>query len=58
MQWSPENSHKNIRKFCANYPYIEVNGEAYNCANNDYANCPACANKRGSNYPSYTVTVS
>ena len=25
-------------KICVNYPYIEVNGEAYNCANNDCAN--------------------
>ena len=28
---------------------IEVNGEAYNCANNN------CANKLESNYPGYTV---
>ena len=39
-----------------NYPYIEVNQEAYNCANSDCANYPGCANKQGSNYPGFTVT--
>ena len=41
-----------------NYPYIKVNGfngEAYNCVNNDCANYLGCANKRGSNYPNFTV---
>ena len=42
-------------KQCANYPYIKVNGEAHNCTNNDCGNYPGCPNKRGSNYPGYTV---
>ena len=42
-----------------NYPYIEVNREPYNCANNNCVNYPGCVNKQGSNYPGYTVlTVS
>ena len=40
---------------CANYPHIEVNVEAYNCANNDSVNYPRCANKQGSDYPDFTV---
>ena len=36
-----------MRTFCANYPYIKVNGDAYNCVNNDCANYPGCANKQG-----------
>ena len=47
-----------IKQNCVNHPYIEVygvNGEAYNCANNDCANYLECANDRGSNYPSSTV---
>ena len=47
MQWSPDTeiiSVKNMRKVCANYadcasyPHIEVNGVAYNCVNNTWAN--------------------
>ena len=48
---------QNTRKICVNYPYIEVNGEAYNCVNNDSVNYQGCANKRGSNYPGYTVNT-
>ena len=58
VQWSSDNSHKKNcanSAECANYPNIKVNGvngEAYNCANNDCANYPGC---RGSNYLGYTV---
>ena len=34
-----------------------MQGEAYNCANNGCVNYLECANKRGSNYPGYTVLV-
>ena len=34
---------------------LGVDGKAYNYANNDCANYLGCANKRGSNYPGYTV---
>ena len=34
---------------------IEINGEAYICANNDCVNYPGCANKLGSNYPGSPV---
>ena len=40
---------------CTNCSYIDVTEEAYSCANNDSANYAGCVNKRGSNYPSYTV---
>ena len=38
-----------------NYLYIKANEEAYNCANNDCVHYPGSLNKRGSNYPLYTV---
>ena len=51
---------ENSRTFSANYPYIEVNGEAYNYVNEyiyeyDCANYLGYANERGSNYPGCTV---
>ena len=49
---------KSTRKFCANYPYIEVSGvneEAYNYVINDFVNYPGCTNLQGSNYLAYTV---